>query len=39
MTCIVTQWRNVFYEQCEMQTLGQMATDNDAEYYSLGENI
>ena len=27
------------YEECEKQTLGQVATDNDTEYYSLGENI
>ena len=35
--CIVTQWRNGFNEKCEMQILGQMATDNDTEYYSAGE--
>ena len=39
MTCIVAQWRNAFYEKCEMQTLGQVATDNDTEYYSLEESI
>ena len=39
VTCIVTQWRNAFYEKCEMQTLGQVATDIDNEYSSLGENI
>ena len=39
MTCTVTQRRNAFYEKCEMQTLGQVAIDNDTEYYSLGESI
>ena len=39
VTCIVTQWRNAFCEKCEMQTLGQVATDIDTGYYSLGESI
>ena len=41
VTCIVTQWMNAFHEKCEMQTLGQVATDTDTdtEYHSLGEGI
>ena len=39
MTCIVTQYGNAFYEKCEMQTLGMVATDSETEYYSLGESI
>ena len=35
----VTQWRNAFSEKCEMQTFGQVATNNDTEHYSLGESI
>ena len=39
MTCIVTQWKNAFYEKSEMQTLDLEATVNYIEYYSLGESI
>ena len=39
MTGIVTQWKNAFYLKCVMQTLGQIATDNDTEYYSLREHL
>ena len=38
VTFIVTQWRNAFYEKWEMQTLGQVATGIDTEYYSLGKS-